>query len=80
MKTHKPKKRFGVVLVIIGVICLAAAVFLIVYNIVNDHRAESFSRTVVSEIEDYIAENETEQQNETTPTKTEQNIVSDRIF
>ena len=80
MKTHKPKRRFGVILVIIGVICLAAAAFLIVYNIVNGLRAESFSRTVVSEIEDYIAENETEQQNETTPTKTEQNIVSDRIF
>ena len=68
MKTHKPKRRFGVILVIIGVICLAAAAFLIVYNIVNGLRA------------DYIAENETEQQNETTPTKTEQNIVSDRIF
>lgn len=80
MKTHKPKRRFGVILVIIGVICLAVAVFLIVYNIVNGLRAESFSRTVVSEIEEYIAENETEQQNETTPTKTEQNKVSDRIF
>lgn len=80
MKTHKPKRRFGVILVIIGVICLAAAVFLIVYNIVNGLRAESFSRTVVSEIEEYIAENETEQQNETAPTKTEQNKVYDRIF
>ena len=80
MKTHKPKRRFGVILVIIGVICLAVAVFLIVYNIVNGLRAESFSRTVVSEIEEYIAENETEQQNETAPTKTEQNKVSDRIF
>ena len=80
MKTHKPKRRFGVILVIIGVICLAAAVFLIVYNIVNGLRAESFSRTVVSEIEEYIAENETEQQNETAPTKTEQNKVSDQIF
>lgn len=80
MKTHKPKRRFGVILVIIGVICLAAAVFLIVYNIVNGMRAESFSRTVVSEIEEYIAENEKEQQNETTPTKTEQNKVSDRII
>lgn len=80
MKTHKPKRRFGVILVIIGVICLAAAVFLIVYNIVNGLRAESFSRAVVSEIEEYIAENETEQQNETAPTKTEQNKVSDRIF
>ena len=68
MKTHKPKRRFGVILVIIGVICLAAAAFLIVYNIVNGLRAESFSRTVVSEIEDYIAENEKEQQNVTTPT------------
>ena len=80
MKTHKPKRRFGVILVIIGVICLAAAVFLIVYNIVNGLRAESFSRTVVSEIEEYIAENETEQQNETAPTQTEQNKDSDRIF
>ena len=80
MKTHKPKRRFGVILVIIGVICLAAAVSLIVYNIVNGLRAESFSRTVVSEIEEYIAENETEQQNETAPTQTEQNKDSDRIF
>lgn len=80
MKTHKPKRRFGVILVIIGVICLAAAVFLIVYNKVNDLRAESFSRTVVSEIEEYIAENETEQQNETTPAQTEQDKDSDRLF
>ena len=80
MKISKTKKRFGAVLVIIGVICLAAAVFLIVYNKVNDLRAESFSHTVVSEIEEYIAENETEQQNETAPTQTEQNKDSDRIF
>lgn len=80
MKTTKTKKRFGVILVIVGVICLAAAVFLIIYNQVNNLRAESFSHTVVSEIEEYVAENETEQHNETSPAKTEQDKYPERDF
>ena len=59
MKTQSKNKNnnIGKKVVIAGVICIAAAITLFIYNKITDHNAGQYSHRVVEEIKDHISQN-----------------------